>query len=93
MLERNEFEKHNKDRNEKIRIKSEQLAQKHNLEKNGLKQKFDSDFDELRIQKDHEASILVLKYKNRKLDLELQQKQEKNLSENSNLMKASIYNK
>lgn len=83
ILERKELEKYNKDRNDKIRIKSEQLAQKHILEKNGLKQKVDSEYDEMSSMKTQDYSKLMLKYKNRKLDLEIQQKGERNARENN----------
>lgn len=88
-LERSESEKHNKDRGEKFRNKTDQLNQKHNLERTALKQKLDTEYDMMRKQKEDESMKISLKFKNRKMDLELQQRQEKNLTENENMLKAS----
>jgi hypothetical protein len=88
-MERAELEKHNKDRNEKFKNKTDQLNQKHNLERSALKQKLDTEYDMMRKQKEDETIKITLKYKNRKMDLELQQKQEKNLTDNENMLKAS----
>lgn len=90
ILEAVETERYNKERNEKIRIKAELQEQKQTLEKNALKQKLDSEYDSLKKLKDEETAKLVQKYKIRKMDLELQQKQEKNLYDNQNLANASI---
>jgi hypothetical protein len=89
IMESKETEKYHKERNEKIRNKSEQLAAKQFLEKNALKQKLDKEFDELKKEKESELEKIFHKFKNRRLDLELQQKHEKVLSENVNLLKAS----
>lgn len=88
-MERNETEKHNKERNEKMKTKTEQLAQKQNLERNALKQKLDIEYEIMKKEKNDEMGKIVLKYKNRKIDLEAQQKQEKYLAENENQLKAS----
>jgi hypothetical protein len=88
-LEKSETEKYIKERNEKIRAKSEQLGHKQYLEKSALKQKLDLEFEIARKSKEDEMSKIILKFKNKKLDLELQQKQERLLSENSNMQRAS----
>jgi hypothetical protein len=43
----------------------------------------------MKKQKDDEMAVIILKFKNRKMDLESQQKQEKTLTENENLFKQS----
>lgn len=88
-LESVEIDKFNKDRNDKIKAKTDHIAHKHLLERNSLKQKFDAEYEMLKRQKDETVENINLKFKNRKLDLELQQKNEKNLNENEKLMKAS----
>jgi hypothetical protein len=72
-----------------MRIKTEQLAQKQQLERNALKQKHDSEYESTKKQREADLEKLNLKFKNRKLDLEMQQKNEKNLNQNDNLLKAS----
>jgi hypothetical protein len=66
------------------------LIHKQNLERNALKQKLDTEYEMMKKQKDEETQKLIHKYKNRKMDLELQHNQERNLSENESLLKASI---
>jgi hypothetical protein len=88
-LYRIESEKGINERNEKIRIKTEQLANRHNLERNALKQKLDTEFNNINKQKDDEIDKINLKYKNRRADLETQQRNEKILNQNENLAKAS----
>lgn len=46
----------------------------------------------MRKQKVKDEQTILHKFKNRKFDLDVQQKREKNLSENKNLMKASKIN-
>ena len=89
-MERIETDKHIKERNEKFKIKTDQLMHKQNLERNALKQKLDTEYEMMKKQKDEETQNLIHKYKNRKMDLELQHNQERNLSENESLLKASI---
>ncbi len=88
-LEKKETEKFIKERNDKIRAKSEALAHKHTLEKNALRQKLDTELEVLNKVKEDEIASTVLKFKNKKMDLDKQQKTELNLSKNSNLMKQS----
>lgn len=63
---------------------------KQNNERAAGKQKLDIEYELLRKQKDDEVNKICLKYKNRKADLEAQQKHEKFLHDNENIMKASI---
>lgn len=77
------------ERNDKIKIKLEQSNKKQQNEKNQLKQKFILDYEVLRKERDAETEKLIHRYKNKKLDLDMQQKQEKNLTSNQNMLKAS----
>lgn len=88
-LEKAETDKFLKERNEKIKLKTDQLTQKHFAEKNTLKSKLDTEYEIMKKEKDDEMTKIILKFKNRKLDLEMQQKQEKKFSENENLQRAS----
>ncbi len=66
-------------------------AQKHLIEKNSLKKKVEIEIEVMKKEKASGLETLVHKYKNRKFDLELQQKQEKLLNDNNNLFKASKF--
>lgn len=74
-----------------INQKIENLYQRQLVEKNGYKQKLMSEYEEMKTAKQIEMDKLIVKYKNKKLDLEIRQKREKNLNENDNLLKANIY--
>jgi len=58
-------------------------------EKNALKMKIETEYELLKKQRKSVFESLINKFKNRKFELDLQQKQEKLLSENQNLLKAS----
>jgi len=73
-------------------LKSENLIKQKSLEKNALTQKMNSEFDEMAKIKQIEIDKIVIKYKNKKFDLETRQGKEKNIHENENLMKANIFN-
>jgi hypothetical protein len=88
-MEKSENEKYNKERNDKIKIKVDQLIYKQNLEKNALKQKLDTEYEMMKKMKEDENHKIYIKFKNRKADLEAQHKQEKFLRENENMLKAS----
>lgn len=74
-----------------LKLKIENLLQKHNLEKNGYKQKLMCEYEELKKAKQIQTDKLIIKYKNKKLELDMRQKREVNLNENDNLLKANIY--
>jgi len=65
------------------------ILKQHQNEKNALKMKIEAEYELLKKQRKTHFENLINKFKNRKFELELQQKQEKLLSENQNLMKAS----
>jgi hypothetical protein len=82
-------DKWNREKNEKIKSQTVKTAQKHLVEKNSLKKKSEIELEVLKKEKNVAYEKILHKYKNRKLDLELQQKQEKIHTENVNLFKAS----
>ena len=90
-MEKIEFEKHNKERNDKFKIKTDQFVHKQNLERSAMKQKLDTEYEFMKKQKEDEIAKLVHRFKNKKMELDSQQKLEKNLNENENLLKASNY--
>ncbi len=83
------MDKWNREKNEKIKSQTVKTAQKHLVEKNSLKKKSEIELEVLKKEKNVAYEKILHKYKNRKLDLELQQKQEKIHTENVNLFKAS----
>lgn len=90
-IERSESEKFKKQNNDKFKTKLEKLAHKQFLEKQALRKKIEATMNEL--EKERKAGELKLsqKYVNRRNELEIQQKQEKILSENENLLKKSKF--
>jgi hypothetical protein len=88
-LEKLDSERFSKGKSEKIKSESVKTANKHLLEKNALKKKIEIEFEVMKKQRQQGMEKINHKYKNRKFDLEVQQKQEKLLNENTNLMRAS----
>lgn len=89
LYQKAEEDKFNFEKNQKIKHKVEKLTRKQMLEKNALKEKLNIEYEMLKKEKESDLERLIHKYKNRRLELEIQQKQEKILTENDNLMKAS----
>lgn len=87
-LEKYDAEKFNKDTSERIKSQSIKTANKHLNEKNVFKKKIELDYEEARKRKEEEIQVLILKFRNRKTDLENQQKNENLLCENNNKLKA-----
>ena len=88
-LERADTEKFNKDKYEKIKSESVKTANKHTNEKVALRKKIEMEFEVLKKERQFNLEKLLLKYKNRKVELENQQKQELVYLENENLLKKS----
>lgn len=86
---RKEEEKFNKEKSEKIKNKVDKLMKKQNLERTTMKEKFAIEFEMLKKHKETDLERLVNKFKNRKYDLDIQQKNEKLMTENTNMMRAS----
>jgi hypothetical protein len=86
-IEKQEQKKFEKEKAEKIKTRTDQLLVKHNLEKTVLKQKLDLEFTELNKKKEEDIKLLTLKFKKRKMELDLQQNAEKSLQNNPKVMK------
>lgn len=83
--------KFNKDKTDKVKAQSMKVL-KHQLnEKNALKMKIEAEYESLKKQRKTIFEYLINKFKNRKFELDLQQKQEKILTDNKNLFKASKF--
>lgn len=91
-IEVEDTERFQREKSEKIKLQSIKTANKHLNEKNSLKKKIEKEYEELRIEKQQQTEILVLKFKNKKNELENQQKMENTITENKNLYKASKSN-
>jgi hypothetical protein len=89
VLEKLDLKKFEKEKTEKIKARTDQLVIKHNLEKNSLRQKLDLEFSELNKKKEEDIELLTLKFKKRKMELELQQNAEKSLHNNPKVLKTS----
>jgi hypothetical protein len=90
-LDKIDTEKFNKDKYEKIKSESVKTANKHMNEKNALRKKIEIEFEVLKKERQLHLERLLLKYKNRKNELENQQKQELNYLDNENLLKKSNF--
>ena len=93
--EKIDSDKWNKQKNEKIKAQTVKTAQKHLNERNSMKKKIEIEIEVLRKEKAAALEKTIHKYKNRKYDLDTQQKQERLYNENVNLFRASkaIFNK
>lgn len=72
--EKEDSEKFEREKSEKISITTENLKAKQQLEINAMKQKVDTQFDIMKRDKEQAFTNLMIKYKNKKFELELQQK-------------------
>jgi len=88
-IEIEDTERFNKEKTEKIKSQSLKTANKHLNEKNALKKKIELEFEELKKDKQKKLEVLILKFKNKKAELEIQQKMETHITDNKNLFKAS----
>jgi hypothetical protein len=88
-VEKFDNDKFNKDKYDKIKSESVRTANKHMNEKASLRKKIEIEFEVLKKERQTNLEKLLLKYKNRKAELENQQKQELNFLTNENLLKKS----
>lgn len=88
-MDKFDTDKFNKDKYEKIKAQSVKTANKHMSEKSALEKKIDIKFEILKKDRQKNLEKLLLKYKNRKTELDIQQKQEIMFLENENLLKKS----
>lgn len=80
-----------KTKEENLNLKIDNLIKQQALEKKSLNQKMNTEYDEMTKIKQIELDKIVVKYKNKKFELETRQGKEKNLHENENLLKANIF--
>jgi len=81
--------KFNKEKTEKVKAHSMKVLKQQQNEKNALKMKIEAEYELLKKQRKTIFENLINKFKNRKFELDMQQKQEKILAENQNMLKAS----
>ncbi len=81
--------KFTKEKTEKVKAHSMKILKQQLNEKNALKMKIEAEYELLKKQRKTVFESLINKFKNRKYELDLQQKQEKLFSENENLLRAS----
>ena len=86
-MDKFDTEKFNKDKYEKIKSQSVKTANKHMMEKASLRKKVEINFEILKKDRQTNLERLLLKYKNRKCELDNQQKQEILYLENEKLLK------
>ena len=91
-LEKEEIEKYNKERSDKIHKKAEALGLKFENEKKVLREKLDRNFELLKVQRDKELKQITSKYKNRKTELNGIHKKQRNINENDNLLRSQNLN-
>jgi hypothetical protein len=90
-LEKEDSEKWSKEKNDKVGTNSDNLRSKQLTELKALRKKLDIQNEVLRKERDTGFHTILHRFKNKKFDLEKQQKKEKTLSENENWNKASKF--
>lgn len=70
LMEKDEIERFNKERNKKIESKVNILKEKQNKEKKSLKQKLDREYEELQAERKHRIDVSVQNYKNKKRNIQ-----------------------
>ena len=91
-LEKEEIEKYNKERSDKIHKKAEALGLKFENEKKVLREKLDRNFELLKVQRDKELKHITNKYKNRKNELNGIHKKQRIINGNDNLLRSQNIN-
>jgi hypothetical protein len=89
MMQRNEIEKFNKEKESLIKSKMDKLMRKQSLEKSALNEKNFIEFEIMKKEKEANLDKIIQKYKNKKNDLENQHKTQRLIPTNKNLLKAS----
>ena len=89
--ERDDSERFDREKNEKVMTVTENLKAKQALEVNALRQKIDTQSEVLRKEKEHGFGNILNKFKNKKFELELQQKKALFYAGNESAEKASKY--
>lgn len=91
VMDKFDTERFNKEKYEKIKSQSVKTANKHMMEKAALKKKIEINYQILKRDRQVNLEKLLLKYKNRKSELDNQQKQEILFLENENILKKSKF--
>jgi len=81
-----------KEKEEHMKIRIDKLILKHQVERSLLKEKLDLELNRFHISRKSGLETINHKYRNKKQNLENQQKTEKLLVSNNNLQRASNYN-
>lgn len=71
----------NKEKNDKIKVQAVQKSKKHLNERNAFKRKYEIELELLKKQKNDELMRIEKKFKNKKLELDIQQKNEMNVTD------------
>lgn len=89
MIQRNEIEKFNKEKESMIKGKMDKLIRKQTLEKNAINEKNFIEFEIMKKEKEANLEKIIQKYKNKKNELDNQHKSQRLVPNNKNLLKAS----
>jgi hypothetical protein len=79
LIEKRDTEKLQQDINDIFKLKSNRLEKKHNNEVEVAKRKLQDEYNIMSNQREKEYDKLMIKFKTRKIELDLQQKHEKNM--------------
>lgn len=88
-LERQDVEKWNKEKNDKVGCNTENLKTKQSGEVKALEKKLATQIEVLRKERETGFNVILHRFKNKKFELEKQHKKERLLIENESLYKAS----
>lgn len=88
-LERKEIENLQKEKKEKFKAKAKRIEKRQSGEIDIAKKKLNDEFNLLSTQREKEYEKLMIRFQTRKIELDIQQKQEKNLNQNLNKLKLS----
>jgi len=90
-IDKIDTDKFNKEKTEKIKSQSIKTANKHLNEKNALKKKLELEYDELKRDRQIATHTSMLRYNNKKAELENQQKMETQIVADKNKLKKSNF--
>ena len=93
LIEKKETEKLHQEKNNKFKEKASRLEKKQLQELQVAKRKLQDEYNILVNQREKEYDKLMIKFKTRKIELDLQQKHEKNAHRDINVIKQSKYSK
>jgi hypothetical protein len=88
-IEKEEAERLQREKNDKFMVKCERLEKKQQNEINVAKRKLQDEYNIMLNMKEKEYNKLMTRFKTRKIELDLQQKHEKNANRDLNVIKQS----